>query len=156
MPAEKEQRIAPTPKVVPPGEGQRLQILAETGFIKLSGAETGGADAIMEGWTPPGAGPPMHGHSREDETFYVFAGEYEFTVGAKKVRAPVGSLVSGPRGIRHSFNNIGGSEARMLVLAQPAGIEHFFEEMSDMLALGPPDPVRLGELAGRYGIEFAR
>ena len=56
------------PKIVPPGTGTRLQSPAETGFIKLRGEDTAGAYTVMEGWTPPGAGPPVHKHSREDET----------------------------------------------------------------------------------------
>ena len=42
----------------------------------------------------------------------------------------------------------------MLIFAQPAGIERFFEEMTQMLAEGPPDLARLGALAERYGLEF--
>jgi len=153
---EKEQRVSLVPKLVPPGEGKRLQILAETGFIKLSGAETAGLYAVMEGWTPPGAGPPMHRHSREEETFYVLEGEYEFTVGDQKLRAPAGSLIFGPRHIPHTFRNIGKSPARMLIFAQPAGIEHFFEELSDLVLAGPLNPDKLAALAARYGIDFEK
>lgn len=153
---EKEQRVPLVPKVVPPGEGKRLQIIAETGFIKLNGAETAGLCAVMEGWTPPGAGPPMHRHTREDETFYVLEGVYEFTIGDQKLRAPAGSLVFGPRNIPHTFNNIGASPARILILAQPAGIEHFFEEISDTVLAGPPNPDQLAALASRYGIDFEK
>jgi quercetin dioxygenase-like cupin family protein len=153
---EKEQRAPRAPKLVLAGEGKRLQIIAETGFIKLSGAETAGLYAIMEGWTPPGAGPPMHCHSREDETFYVLEGEYEFTLGEQNLHGRTGSLVFGPRHIPHTFNNIAKSPARMLILAQPAGVEHFFEEMSDMVLVGPPNPDKLGALASRYGTDFEK
>jgi quercetin dioxygenase-like cupin family protein len=151
---EREQRMPLAPKLVPPAQGKRLQILAEIGFIKLSGAETAGLYAVMEGWTPPGAGPPIHRHSREEETFYVLEGEYEFTVGEQKLHGPAGSLVFGPRHIPHTFKNIGKSPARMLILAQPAGVEHFFEEMSDMVLASPPNPDKLAALASRYGIDF--
>ena len=106
---------ARTPKVLAPGEGKKLQILAEMGWVKLSGSETAGAYAIMEGQTPPGAGPPQHRHSREDEAFYVLEGEYEFNVGGQRIRAPGGTFVFGPRGVAHSFRNIGATPARMLI-----------------------------------------
>jgi quercetin dioxygenase-like cupin family protein len=142
------------PKIVPPGEGTRLQILAETGCIKLRGEDTAGAYTVMEGRRPRGAGPPVHKHSREDETFYVLERTYEFTVGGKPIAAPRGTTVLGPKGIPHTFRNIGTTEARMLIFAQPAGIERFFEEMTQKLAAGAPDLVRLGALAERYGLEF--
>jgi quercetin dioxygenase-like cupin family protein len=154
MANEKPQNFELSPKRVPPGGGKRLQILAETGFLKLAGPETGGHFALMEGWTPPGAGPPLHRHTHEDETFYILEGEYEFIVGDSRLRAPVGSVVFGPRGIFHTFKNIGTSQARILVYAQPAGVEHFFEELSDLVKSGAPDPAKLTQLASRYGITF--
>ena len=42
----------------------------------------------------------------------------------------------------------------MLIFAWRAGIERFFEEMTQMMAGGLPDPARLGALAARYGLEF--
>jgi quercetin dioxygenase-like cupin family protein len=143
-------------KIVPPGKGKPLQIRTETVFIKLSGADTGGQYAVTESWTPPGAGPPPHRHSREEETFYVLEGEYEFTVAGQVLRAPAGSLIFGPRGIPHSFKNIGGSTARVLALIQPAGLEHFFEEMTEMLAAGPLDPAKAAALSARYGVELEK
>jgi quercetin dioxygenase-like cupin family protein len=145
-------KFEPSPKLVHPREGKRLQILAETGFLKLSGHETNGQFALMEGWTPPGAGPPLHRHTHEDETFYILEGEYEFTVGDSKLHAPAGSVVFGPRGIFHAFKNIGSSQARMLVYAQPAGVDHFFEEVSDLVESGAADPAKLTEIASHYGI----
>jgi hypothetical protein len=42
----------------------------------------------------------------------------------------------------------------MLVFAQPAGIEQFFEELSDISARGAPNPAKLTQLASPYGITF--
>lgn len=41
MPGEKEQKAALVPKLVAPGQGKRLQILAETGFISFTGRKLG-------------------------------------------------------------------------------------------------------------------
>ena len=146
--------LARSPKKLGSDEGNKFQILAETGFLKLSGDETGGACAIMEGHTPPRAGPPPHRHSREDESFYILEGEYEFIVGGQTIYAPAGTFLFGPRGVAHSFKNIGTTLARMLIVAQPAGVEKLFEEISELTASGAPDLNKLMELAASYGIEI--
>jgi quercetin dioxygenase-like cupin family protein len=142
------------PKVLPPGEGQKLQIRNEIVFVKLAGAETGGACAVMESWTPPGGGPPLHRHTREDESFYVLEGDYEFTIGGQTVHAPAGTFLFGARGIPHSFKNIGAKQARILALIQPAGLEKLFEEASELLRSGTADPAQMAALSARYGIEY--
>ena len=141
------------PKVLPAGEGEKLQIRNEAIYVKLSGEETAGAYTVLESWTPPGGGPPPHRHTREDECFYVLEGEYEFTVGGQTLRAPAGTLVYGPRGIPHSFKNIGEKQARILALIQPAGLENLFREASEMLRSGKADRSQMEALSARYGIE---
>jgi quercetin dioxygenase-like cupin family protein len=66
------------PKIVPPGAGKTLRILGDDVTSVVVGAETGGAYAVQQQDTQPGAGPPLHRHSREDEGFTVLAGEYQF------------------------------------------------------------------------------
>jgi quercetin dioxygenase-like cupin family protein len=144
---------ARTPKVLASAQGKKFQILAETGLLKLGGDETGGAYVIMEAHTPPEAGPPPHRHSREDESFYVLEGEYEFTVRGQRIQTPAGTFVFGPRGVTHSFKNIGKTPARLLIVAQPAGIEKFFEEINQLVSSGPPDLSKVVALAATYGIE---
>jgi len=143
-----------TPKVLLAGEGQKLQIRNEIIFVKLAGAETGGACAVTESWTPPGGGPPLHRHTREDESFYVLEGDYEFTIGGQTVHAPAGTFLFGARGIPHSFKNIGAKQARILALIQPAGLEKLFEEASERLCSGKADPAQMAALFARYGIEY--
>jgi quercetin dioxygenase-like cupin family protein len=142
------------PKVLPAGEGQKLRIRNEIVFVKLAGEETGGACAVTESWTPPGGGPPLHRHTREDESFYVLEGDYEFTVGGQTFHAPAGTFVFGVRGIPHSFKNIGAKQARILALIQPAGLEKLFEEASELLRAGKADPAEMAALSARYGIEY--
>ena len=43
--------------------------------IPISGAETGGAFALLEVSGPPGDQPPLHVHHHDDEGFYVLEGE---------------------------------------------------------------------------------
>ena len=61
---------------VAPGEGTRsLWVLGELLTYKIPSQRTGGAYALFEGKTRPGAGPPPHVQHREGESFYVLEGD---------------------------------------------------------------------------------
>jgi quercetin dioxygenase-like cupin family protein len=57
------------------GEGRSIWVVGDRYTIKCSGKDTSGAYALLEAVIPPGAGPPPHIHSREDEAFYVLDGD---------------------------------------------------------------------------------
>ena len=51
--------------------------------------------------------------------------------------------------------NAGQVPARMIEVISPAGFEHFFWGMGDLLAAGgPPDPVEMAALAAKHGLEM--
>jgi mannose-6-phosphate isomerase-like protein (cupin superfamily) len=141
-------------KVVLAEEGRKLNVVGDTITIKLRGADTGGAYAVIEELTPPQGGPPLHVHRREDETFFVLEGEFEFSIGGRGVRAGPGTTLFGPRGIPHTFKNVGAQNARMLVTISPPGFERFFEEVDLLSQQGPPAPERLLPLARKYELEI--
>jgi quercetin dioxygenase-like cupin family protein len=99
-------------------------------------------------------------HTREDETFYILEGELEFVVGERNISATAGSVVYGPRGVRHSFRNVGSTPSRMAVIITPAGLGKFFEEVGEPVTdpssppEGSPDIGRLVAVARMYGIEI--
>ena len=74
-------------KHVAPGEGKALWVAGDLVTLKVVGEDTSGSFILGEEVTPPGGGPPPHVHRREDETFFVLEGEYEFLVGGRTVRA---------------------------------------------------------------------
>src|SRR5215470_2829312 len=51
------------------------------GSVCLSGIDTGGAYCLLEVSLAPGIGVPRHTHTREDEVYFVLAGELEVAVG---------------------------------------------------------------------------
>ncbi len=51
--------------------------------------------------------------------------------------------------------NAGKVPARMIEVISPAGFEHFFRELAEMMENPPPDPAAIGALAERYGLIFA-
>ena len=154
------QRIA----YVPPGEGARsLWVLGERLTHKIPSDQTGGAYALFEATTRPGAGPPPHAHHREDESFYVLEGEYEFLIGRETLRVGAGSLVYVPKGTLHAHRGVGEDVGRMLVTQTPGGLyERFFEEVGKPVDGDREPPAfedrpaaerRIVEVAATYGIE---
>ena len=65
--------------------GKQVKIPGTAMLIRVRGRDTGGSVAVVETHDLPGGGPPPHIHHREDETFQILEGEYEFTVGAKTI-----------------------------------------------------------------------
>ncbi len=138
-------------KAVFPQDGAPLTMMSETIHIRLRGEDTGGAYSVIEDETPPQAGPPLHVHSREDETFYVVEGEYEIQIGEAIVRATPGSYLYAPRDVPHRFRNISEQTGRLLIVFSPPGFEHFFEEVDAMASAGPPAFEQVVKLAASYG-----
>jgi mannose-6-phosphate isomerase-like protein (cupin superfamily) len=66
--------------------------------------------------------PPVEPHVHPDkvDSFYILEGELEFTIGDETVRAPAGSFVAAPPGVRHGFRNPGPDRARFLNVHAPS------------------------------------
>jgi uncharacterized cupin superfamily protein len=50
----------------------------------------------MEAIIPPGGGPPLHIHQRDEESFYLLEGTLDITLGEKKLKATTGDFVPNP------------------------------------------------------------
>ena len=140
---------------------ERLWIAGDTMTLKATGADTGGRLLVLENLSTPGAGPPLHVHRREDESFYVLEGEFEIVSGDRTIAAAAGSFVHVPRGTPHRFSNVGEAPARILVWFSPAGLEGFFREagvpaVDDGPAppVGPEEIARTTVAASKYGLEL--
>jgi quercetin dioxygenase-like cupin family protein len=128
--------------------------------VKVPGEQTENAWSMLELTGPRGDMPPLHVHHRDDEAFYVLDGEVTLFVGDREIRLAAGECAVAPRGIPHVYR-VDSEEARMLVIASPAGLERFVAEASvpaeePTLPPGPPavSPERLAEIAAGYGIEI--
>ena len=90
----------------------------------------------------------------------MLEGELEFVVGERTLSASAGSVVYAPRGVLHSFRNVGTGHSRMAVIITPAGLEKFFEEVGEPVTdpssppEGPHDIERLVAVARKYGMEI--
>ncbi len=147
---------------VSPDEGKRLWVTDELMTVKATGAETGGKYALTDSLVPPGGGPPPHIHHREDEAFWMLEGELQIIVGGDTFEAGAGSFVHLPKGVLHTYENVGTTPARFLTLLVPAGLERFFEEVgkpggdpSSRPPVEEEDIAKLLAAAPKYGVEIA-
>jgi mannose-6-phosphate isomerase-like protein (cupin superfamily) len=139
---------------VPRDGGQKVNVLGIPMVIRIHGRDTGGTLSAAESHDINGGGPPPHIHHREDETFQILEGEYEWTVGDKKFLAGQGSTIFAPREIPHTYRYVGKTPGRLLCVMTPAGFEGFFEEVGALTAEEQQDIPRVIQIAKKYGLEF--
>jgi quercetin dioxygenase-like cupin family protein len=128
------------PVLTGPGAGRT--VTASTGSsaeLKIAGEQTGGEWAIVEWHLRAGDEPPLHTHTREDETLYVLAGSITATVGDQEINVEAGSYAALPKNLPHGLK-VRGDEARLLVGLEPAGAEYLLVPRDEADA----DPDRFG------------
>jgi mannose-6-phosphate isomerase-like protein (cupin superfamily) len=135
---------------------RRLNIFDTQIWIKLGSSDTGGSYTIIENVSQPLDGPPLHRHSREDESFYIVEGDFLFEVDGERIHAGPGCTVFAPRGTAHTFQNVGQNSGRYIVVAQPAGIDEFFEDVASVVGSDPSaaDAAAIAALFEKYGLEL--
>ena len=121
--------------------------------VLANGARTGGSMAITDIAVAAGSGPALHTHVRDDELWYVLAGEFRFLAGGRMLHASTGGMAFGPHGTPHAFQNVGDGPGRLLIVTTPAGLDRFFEEYAARLPLGV-EAEELAALAHECGIDF--
>ena len=145
---------APPLTVVQPGEGRAGKFFRGSASSSSCGAPTPAARS--RSWSTPSsqATRPPHLHTREDEFSIVTEGEIGFRSGDREVVLGPGGYITKPRGELHSMWNAGDIPARMIEVISPGGFEHFFREMTELAAAGPPPFADVQELGAKYGLEF--
>jgi quercetin dioxygenase-like cupin family protein len=160
VPDAQASRKAPSIKHQP--RSQRYYFDVGVGGLCLSGKDTGGAYCLLDVGLAPGMGVPRHTHTREDEAYFVLAGELEVTVGEKTFVLRPGDTLLAPRDIAHQLRNSGNVENRYLLLFSPSGFEEFVMATAvpaPQDAVAPTEPPAVAvrnvlELAASYGILF--
>lgn len=136
-----------------PGSGTKNNAFFPRRFLIVAGDSQGASTVFLEN-VPPGAGPPLHVHHREQETFYVLSGALRFHCEGRDEILEAGGLALIPAGAKHTFKNEGDSEAEALITLTPGGGEGFFKAV-EAEGLNPADDMpRIAEIAAEYGLEF--
>jgi len=101
-------------------------------------------------------------HTREDEVYFILAGELEVTLGERIFVLRPGDTLLAPRDIPHKLRNSGNTTNHYLLVFSPSGFEEFI--MATALpapdnAVAPTEPPAVAvrnvhELAADYGIVF--
>lgn len=126
---------------------------------RATSEDTRGAYAMWEQWITADGNPPPHVHQHEDEAFFVLEGSIDVMVGDETHHLEAGGFAFGPRGVPHTYAVTSGV-ARLLIVANPAGSEHFFRELgvpADLLSLPDPeapDVERVVHVASLHGISI--
>ncbi|WP_239107154.1 cupin domain-containing protein [Spirilliplanes yamanashiensis] len=84
----------------------------------------------------------------------VTEGEVGFRSDDREVVLGPGGYIAKPRGELHAMWNAGPTPARIIEIISPAGFEHFFREVAELIAAGPAAAGDGGDLVERYGLEF--
>jgi quercetin dioxygenase-like cupin family protein len=126
-----------------PGAGRTVTYGAgSSAELKLEGIQSNNDYAVVEWRVRAGDEPPIHTHTREDETMYVLDGAITAVVGDQRIDVEAGSYAALPKGIPHGLT-VRGDEARLLITLAPAGTEYFFVPRDSSDA----DP-------GKFGLEI--
>ena len=132
------------------------------GSVCLSGEDTGGAYCLLEVGLAPGMSVPRHTHTREDEAYYVLAGELEVVIANEVFVLRAGDTLMAPRDVPHQLRNSGAVENHYLLMFSPSGFEGFLKATAvpaPANAAAPTKPPAVAirnvhELATDYGILF--
>ncbi len=139
------------PIVHAPGGGKVVGVLGARSYFKVQSAETGGAYAVLEQEIPAGHGRPLHVHRHETEIFYILEGDFEITLGDKKIAAKAGAFAVGPRDIPHTFRNVGVTMGRMLLTVLPGRFSEYFVEVDQ---IPDADLATIKALCVKYDVEI--
>ncbi|GAA3811522.1 cupin domain-containing protein [Nocardioides panacisoli] len=137
------------------GSGERPRLAAPAGEISvvIGTADSGGSMNVFEFWCPPGKGPRVHTHSREDEIWWVLEGSFRFLAGDEMLHAETGGVAFGPRGLPHAFQNVGSAAGRLLIVTAPGGIQPFFDGYAERWQDESAEAL-LADLASEVGLRF--
>jgi quercetin dioxygenase-like cupin family protein len=130
------------PVLTGPGAGRTVTYGdGSTAELKIEGDATSGDYAVVRWTVHAGDEPPVHTHTREDESLYLLEGSITAIVGDQRIDVEAGSYAALPREVPHSFE-VRGDKATMLITLAPAGAEYFFVPRDDSDA----DPAKFGLL----------
>ena len=132
--------------------GTVIPVFGEAIEFVASSTSTNYAFVIGVQTSPPGGGPPPHGHLGEDEVFAVLEGEFEFFDGTPSKPLHRREVRYSLRGPYHGFRNVGQTKGVMMFTTNGGGLDEYFAEISSLRL--PDDLERLLEISKHYRYEY--
>jgi len=142
------------PLFVSPADGEVWNLFGDQIIRKVAGKDTGGAYAVILQVVPPGNGPPPHLHQSEDELFMIDEGEFELRFGDETKKGGPGTIAMLPRGIPHSFRNVGKTPGKVFIVITPARFEGFFVDLIALPEKERGDLEKVSAIGKKYNLEF--
>jgi quercetin dioxygenase-like cupin family protein len=109
--------------------------------------------SVLQVTQASGSGPPLHVHSREDESFYVLGGSFVFRCGDTTWEGGRGAFVSLPAGVPHQYK-AGERGGTLLMMFTPSGMEDYFREWSHLVTEEGMTGTAMEELAAHHGLQL--
>jgi len=104
---------------------------------------------------PPGVGAGLHIDQDWDEFRHVIEGTFAFMLNGKKIELSSGGFAHGPKGIPHSFKNVGDTTGKLVMFTSPSGLEDFFKTVHEASLNGNPDKETFVKIMRSHHIEPA-
>ena len=143
--------------VMGPGEGHAQYTARGSVMYFKALAELDGGDlSLMERMLPPGGRrPPPHRHTNCSEAYFVLDGLVSVTVADQEMEVGPEGFVLVPRGTAHTFGNVAGRPARLLVIHAPA-MDAYFAALHELWHRDEPPTIEEERaLMARFGMERA-
>jgi len=113
----------------------RTEAKVENVEVDLSSVDSEGQISIIESDWLPGFTVPPHIHKTHGETFYVFSGQVEWTVGGETHILKAGDAVYIPPNTVHGVRVL--EKIHTLWIGTPGGLDEGADRAGDMTLIGP-------------------
>ncbi|MGO9455998.1 MAG: cupin domain-containing protein [Acidimicrobiales bacterium] len=100
-----------------------------------------------------GAGPPLHFHAEQEDSFFVLEGVLSVQLGDEVVELGPGDFATAPPGVPHSLTNAHSDQSacRAVNLLTPGnGFDRYISQIDEVVAMG--DHATIERLHAEYGV----
>lgn len=118
---------------------ETLSVAGNAITVKIGGKKTDNAYSLFELSVPPNVGAGLHIDKDWDEFWHVMEGTFAFTLNGEQIELSAGGFAYGPKGIPHSFKNVGKTTGKLVMFTKPSGLEKFFKTVHEASLHGSPD-----------------
>lgn len=125
----------------------------ERGPFKASGRDTDGRFDLFVMDVGYAAGPPLHTHTAQEDSFYVVSGVLTLQLGDDIVELSTGDFASAAPGVPHTFTSARADQvARMVNLMTPGiGFDQYIQQLNGDSVDEPGFMEKLNE---RFGVQM--